>query len=135
MRHQFSSGLEGSDGDRRRTPSARCLGPARSVILIFLHGGAATQDMFDLKPDAPVEIRGEFAPIATNVPGIRICEHLPRMSRWMHRVGERRCHSVATNLSEIDRDVTRTGGFPGLLMRPSGLEPPPGKPRTRPSTL
>jgi hypothetical protein len=41
--------------------------------------------MFDLKPDAPAEVRGEFKPIATNVPGIRICEHLPRMAHWMHR--------------------------------------------------
>src|SRR5438132_7262345 len=49
-------------------------GKARSVILLYLLGGAATQDMFDLKPNAPVEVRGEFKPIATNVPGIQICE-------------------------------------------------------------
>lgn len=60
-------------------------GKARSVISIFLHGGAATQDMVDLKPDAPIEVRGEFKPIATNVPGIRICEHLPLTAKWMHR--------------------------------------------------
>ncbi len=41
--------------------------------------------MFDLKPDAPAEVRGEFKPIDTNVPGIQICEHLPRTARWMHR--------------------------------------------------
>jgi hypothetical protein len=60
-------------------------GKAKSVILLFLHGGAATQDMFDLKPDAPAEIRGEFSPIATSAPGVSICEHLPRMSKWMHK--------------------------------------------------
>jgi hypothetical protein len=60
-------------------------GKAKSVILIFLHGGAPTQDMFDMKPQAPVEVRGEFRPIASNVPGIQICEHLPRTARWMHR--------------------------------------------------
>lgn len=60
-------------------------GKAKSVILLYLLGGAATQDMFDLKPDAPREIGGEFKPIATNVPGIRICEHLPRMAQWMHK--------------------------------------------------
>src|ERR671936_1414209 len=60
-------------------------GKAKSVILLYLLGGAATQDMFDLKPNAPSGIRSEFRPVATNVPGIRICEHLPRMARWMHR--------------------------------------------------
>src|SRR5690348_2172801 len=56
---------------------------AKSVILLYLLGGAATQDMFDLKPAAPENIRGEFKPIATNVPGIQIGEHLRRTSRWM----------------------------------------------------
>lgn len=58
---------------------------AKSVMLLYLHGGAPTQDMLDLKPEAPVEIRGEFKPISTSVPGIQICEHLPRMAKWMHR--------------------------------------------------
>lgn len=56
-------------------------GKAKSVIMLYLHGGAPTQDMFDMKPTGPVESRGEFHPIATNVPGIDICEHLPRMAR------------------------------------------------------
>ena len=60
-------------------------GKAKSVVVLYLHGGAPTQDMFDLKPQAPVEVRGEFKPIATSAPGIEICEHLPLMSRWMHR--------------------------------------------------
>jgi len=64
----------------------RRAGRARSVIHVFLLGGAATQDMYDLKPSAPAEIRGEFQPIATNVPGIQVCEHLPKLSRWMHRI-------------------------------------------------
>ena len=53
----------------------------RSVIMIFLPGGPPHQDMFDLKPDAPSEVRGEFRPIATNVPGIHMCELLPRLAR------------------------------------------------------
>jgi hypothetical protein len=61
------------------------MGKARSVILLFLSGGPAHQDMWDLKPDAPEEIRGTFRPIATNVPGIAICEHLPRMARLADR--------------------------------------------------
>lgn len=60
-------------------------GRAKSVIFLFLHGGAPTQDMFDLKPGAPEGIRGEFRPIPTSAPGVQICEHLPRTARWMHR--------------------------------------------------
>lgn len=52
----------------------------KSVIMIFLPGGPSHQDIFDLKMDAPSEIRGEFNPIATNVPGIQICEHLPQLA-------------------------------------------------------
>ena len=60
----------------------RYSGPARprASSCCICWAGAATQDMFDLKPNAPVEIRGEFKPIATNVPGIQICEHLPRLA-------------------------------------------------------
>jgi hypothetical protein len=59
---------------------------ARSVILLYLLGGAATQDMVDLKPDASAGIRGEFRSIETRTPGIRICEHLPRMAQWTHKI-------------------------------------------------
>src|SRR4051812_28470851 len=49
---------------------------ARSVIYIFLSGGLSQHESFDLKPEAPADIRGEFRPIATSTPGISICEHL-----------------------------------------------------------
>src|SRR5271170_843552 len=52
----------------------------KSVILVFLTGGPSHLDTFDLKPDAPAEIRGEFKPIATRLPGLTICEHLPRLA-------------------------------------------------------
>lgn len=58
---------------------------AKNVIFIFLLGGAATQDMYDLKPDAPMEVRGEFKPISTTVPGIEVCEHLPKFARLAHQ--------------------------------------------------
>jgi hypothetical protein len=58
---------------------------AKNVILLYLLGGAAVQDMYDLKPDAPVEVRSEFKPIDTNVRGIQVCEHLPLTAKWMHR--------------------------------------------------
>ena len=60
-------------------------GLAKSVIMFNLLGGPSHIDMFDLKPEAAVEIRGEFSPISTSVPGLSICEHLPKLSQWMHR--------------------------------------------------
>src|SRR5262245_26613192 len=61
-------------------------GPARSCILVYLLGGPPQLDTFDLKPDAPAEVRGPFRPIATRDPGgARICEHLPRLARMTHR--------------------------------------------------
>jgi hypothetical protein len=56
-----------------------------SLIFVFLHGGLSTIDTFDLKPDAPAEFRGEFSPIATNVPGVQVGEHLPRTARQMDK--------------------------------------------------
>ncbi|MGZ0169021.1 MAG: DUF1501 domain-containing protein [Planctomycetales bacterium] len=53
---------------------------AKSCVLVYLLGGPPHQDMFDLKPGAPSEIRGPFQPIETSVPGLQICEHLPRMA-------------------------------------------------------
>lgn len=54
--------------------------PAKRVIYIFLSGGLAQHESFDLKPEAPDEVRGEFQPIATRTPGVQICEHLPRLA-------------------------------------------------------
>ena len=54
--------------------------------MIYLCGAPPHQDMFDLKMQAPVEIRGEFRPIDTAVPGIQICEHLPRLARIMDKL-------------------------------------------------
>src|SRR3954453_20677149 len=58
----------------------------KAIIMIYLPGGPAHQDTFDLKRDAPSEIRGEFQPIKTNVPGIEICEHLPKMAQMMDKL-------------------------------------------------
>jgi len=57
---------------------------ADSCILIFLNGGPSHLDMWDMKPEAPAEIRGEFKPIATTVPGVQLSEHLPKLARHMH---------------------------------------------------
>ncbi len=60
--------------------------PRRSVILIWQAGGPSHIDMYDLKPNAPAEFRGEFKPIQTNVPGIQISEHLPHQARIMDKL-------------------------------------------------
>jgi len=60
-------------------------GKSRSVILVLLTGGMSHLDTLDMKPDAPPEVRGEFAPIDTAVPGVRVCEHLPRLAERMGR--------------------------------------------------
>src|SRR5262245_30811969 len=60
--------------------------PAKGVIMVLLPGGPTHLDTFDLKPDAPPEIRGEFRPIATNVPGIDLCEHMPRLARMADKL-------------------------------------------------
>ena len=58
----------------------------KSVIMVFLPGGPSHQDIWDLKPDAPSEIRGEFQPIQTSLPGFHLSEHLPRLAQHMDRV-------------------------------------------------
>ena len=61
---------------------ARC----DSVILLWMQGGVSHLDTFDPKPDAPADIRGPFKAISTNVPGIQLCEHLPRMARVADKI-------------------------------------------------
>src|SRR5438874_2804730 len=85
---------------------------ARSVLFLYLQGGPATQDMFDLKPDAPAGIRSEFRPIATSAPGIQVCEHLPRMARWMHK-------------TVVVRTVYHKGGCHNNLPMYTGHDVPP----------
>ncbi len=73
--------------DLLRAESEQGIGKSRkAIIMIYLCGAPPHQDMFDLKMDAPAEIRGEFQPIATAVPGIQICEHLPRLARIMDKL-------------------------------------------------
>jgi hypothetical protein len=96
-----------------RAEASSSFGQAKSVIFLYLHGGAPSQDMFDMKPKAPENIRGEFSPIATNVPGIQICEHLPGMAKWMHR-------------SAILRAVHHKAGCHNEIPSFSGFESPSG---------
>ena len=80
-----AAGLFGAGVSLERLLAAEASGGARdtgaSLILVFLKGGLSTIDTFDLKPQAPAEIRGEFQGIATNVSGIEVCEHLPHVAQ------------------------------------------------------
>src|SRR5438067_9772695 len=68
--------------DKLKSPGTKDI----SLIFVFLHGGLSTIDTFDLKPDAPAEFRGEFNPIATNVSGVQVCEHLPHVAKVMDHI-------------------------------------------------
>lgn len=70
---------------RARGRELGVLPTADACILLFLNGGPSHLDMWDMKPEAPDGIRGEFQPIATSLPGYSVCEHLPRLARHMHR--------------------------------------------------
>ena len=60
--------------------------PHKAVIMVYLPGGPSHMDMFDPKPEAPSDIRGDFNPIKTNVSGIQICEHMPRLAGMMDKL-------------------------------------------------
>ena len=113
-----------------RASEARVPGRARSVIVILLSGGLGQHDSFDMKPEAPDGIRGEFKPIETAVPGIQICEHLPRLAARVDKLAivrsmshPERNHLVAVHrvltgqpsnprgASDLDRVASR-GDFP-----------------------
>lgn len=79
-------GLTLSDALRREAVAGSSTAKAKSVILLWLQGGVSHHDTFDMKPDAPADIRGEFSPIATNLPGVFIGEYMPRLARMMDRL-------------------------------------------------
>jgi hypothetical protein len=90
----------------------------KSVLFIFLTGGLSHHDSFDMKPEAPAEIRGEFKPIATQVPGTQICEHLPLLAKRAERYAlvrsmrtnsdghELACHMLLTGRLELPPGFT-----------------------------
>src|SRR5262245_31546984 len=71
---------------RAAAPRPRRFGQAKACILLYKYGSPPQHETFDPKPGAPAEVRGEFRTIATRVPGLRICEHLPRTARIMDRL-------------------------------------------------
>jgi hypothetical protein len=103
----------------------------KAVMMIFLSGGPPHQDMVDLKPDAPAEIRGEFNPIRTNVPGLDICEHLPRLATMMDRlavirslVGSEGHHASFQCMTGRTHQRQPQGGWPSFGSVVSRLQGP-----------
>src|ERR1700730_6329268 len=103
----------------------------KAVIMIFLSGGPPHQDMVDLKPDAPAEFRGEFRPIRTSVPGIDICEHLPRLAARMGRfaiirsvVGSEGHHAAFQCMTGRTHNRQPAGGWPSFGSVVSKLQGP-----------
>jgi hypothetical protein len=115
LRWGFSSGCAlGVGGIARRAAAASAESPrAKNAIMIFLTGGPGTIDLWDLKPDAPDRVRGEFRPIETSAPGVRICEHLPRLAEQMRRVALVRSvtHTIAEHTQ--GQAYMMTGNRPG----------------------
>ncbi len=102
---------------------------ADACIVIFLNGGPSHLDMWDMKPEAPAEIRGEFRPIRSSVPGVMLCEHLPKLARLMHHVTlVRSMHHSVNNSHAAAVYAALTGhdrGEQGGGARPTDY-PPPG---------
>lgn len=103
----------------------------KSVIMIFLSGGPPHQDMVDLKMDAPDDIRGEFKPIRTKVPGLDICEHLPRLAASMDRwavirslVGSEGHHSAFQCMTVRTQANQPGGGWPSFGSTVSKVQGP-----------
>ncbi len=90
-----------------------------SLIFLFLHGGLSTIDTWDLKPDAPVEFRGEFKPAATKVPGIRIGELVPRIGRQMDKFSLIRSFRHHNSDHGPADHYIYTGYFPGAGFNPN----------------
>jgi hypothetical protein len=118
-------------GQAAEKATSRSFGKAKSCIVIFNYGGPSHLDMWDLKPAAPKEIRGEFRPIATNVPGVAISEHLPRLARIADQ------YSIVRSVNHRDNDHA-IGAYLALTghSHPKnavlGIEPP-ATPQDQPS--
>jgi len=98
---------------------ARTGGKAKSTILFFLSGGASHIDMWDMKPEAPAEYRGPFAPMATSAPGIRLCEHLPLLAKQAHHLAL--INSVGASVSTNDHHAGYYYNLTGHVPDPTFL--------------
>jgi hypothetical protein len=104
----WSDLLRGRAAASTQKPAAT-FGKAKACILIFNYGGPSHLDTWDLKPDAPAEVRGEFKPIPTSAPGVSISEHLPRLAKLAHRYTILRSVTHRDNDHAIGAYLTLTG--------------------------
>ena len=102
----FGAGLSLADLLRLRAAANPARPAAKSAIMIYLPGGPSHLDMYDLKPEAAVEFRGEFKPISTNVPGVQICEHMPRQAAMWDKLAVVRS---LTSVEEHSDGLVMTG--------------------------
>ena len=112
-------GMNHLAGLRTATAAERAPGKAKTCIYIFLSGGLAQHDSFDMKPDAAAEIRGEFKPIATKTTGIQICEHLPMLAERSERWALVRSLTHPSNDHSLGHHIMLTGRTPA----PPGFNP------------
>jgi hypothetical protein len=94
---------------------------AKSCILVYLWGGPPQQDMWDLKPDAPEGIRSEFKPINTVVPGIQICDQMPRIAAHTDKLAIIRSYTHPSNAHEVGVYHTLTGKINNTLAVPRNM--------------
>ncbi|MBS0261527.1 MAG: DUF1501 domain-containing protein [Planctomycetes bacterium] len=109
----------GRPGWAKPTANAEGVGQAKSTILFFLSGGASHIDMWDMKPHAPQEYRGEFRPIATSAPGVTLCEHLPLLARQAHHLAL--VNSVGGSVSTNDHHAGYYYNLTGHVPDPTFL--------------
>ncbi|MDY3559429.1 DUF1501 domain-containing protein [Gemmata sp. JC673] len=153
----FGAGLTLADVLRARagqSPVGRAGTSQKAAIMIYLPGGPSHLDMYDLKPDAPAEFRGEFKPIKTNVSGVSICEHMPLQARMWDKLAVVRSlvsvdeHSDSLVSTGFSEQVNRVAAHPAFgsvvakLRADGGNDVPPfvslrggGSPGTEPGYL
>jgi len=115
----FGAGLTLTDMLRAKAgqdPTTKPSTPNKAAIMIYLPGGPSHMDMYDMKPEAPMEFRGEFNPIKTNVAGVQICEHMPLQARMWDKL------SVVRSVVATDEhsDCYVTTGYPENTNRVAG---------------
>jgi hypothetical protein len=98
-----------AENGRATTGRLPSFGRAKSCIVLFMFGAPAHQDLWDLKPQAPAAVRGEFQPIASNVPSIQVGEHLPRLAQRMDRLAQIRSVTHPDNTHTVAMHYMLTG--------------------------
>lgn len=116
----FGAGLTLADMLRARATAGAATSTTKAAIMIYLPGGPSHMDMYDLKPEAPMEFRGEFKPIQTNVPGVQICQHFPLQARMWDKFAVVRSlvggqeHSDAQTHTGYHESVNMTAHHPSM---------------------